>query len=496
MQTPSLENTSRRRKGYAAIETDIPARLDRLPWSRWHWFVVVALGITWILDGLEVTIVGALGSVLEEPGTLGLSAREVGLSATAYIAGAIAGALFFGHLTDRLGRKRLFLVTLSVYLVATALTALSWNFASFAVFRVVTGMGIGGEYAAMNSAIDELLPARVRGWTDLAINGSYWVGTAAGSVLSAVLLDPRVLGHALGWRVAFGLGTLLGLAILLVRRFVPESPRWLMVHGRVDEADSIVRSIEASVCRATGQQELTPPDRTMLIVPHVEIGLAQVARTLLGSYRRRSILVLALMIAQAFFYNAIFFTYALTLTEFYGVLPERVGYYILPFAIGNFLGPLVLGRFFDTIGRRPLIVVTYAASGLLLAMTGWLFTHQVLTALTQTLLWSSVFFFASTAASSAYLTVSEVFPLELRAMAIAIFYAVGTGVGGLAAPAFFGALIATHSREAVFSGYLVGAALMLAAAAVAGWLGVAAERKPLEEVAAPLSTAPELSSKS
>jgi MFS family permease len=468
------------------IKTNIPSRLDRLPWSRWHWLVVSALGITWVLDGLEVTIVGTLGSVLQEKETLGLSPREIGLSATAYIAGAVAGALFFGHLTDRLGRRRLFLVTLGVYLVATALTGLSWGFTSFAAFRFLTGAGIGGEYAAMNSAIDELLPARVRGWADLAINGSYWLGTAAGAGLSAALLDPRTLGHALGWRVTFGLGTLLGFAVLLVRRYLPESPRWLMVRGRIDEANAIVDGIEEHVRRSTGR-ELPPPGRGITLRTHAHVGLARIARTLLGPYRRRAALGLVLMIAQAFFYNAIFFTYALVLTNFYGVAPERVGLYMLPFAAGNFLGPLALGKLFDAVGRKAMIAVTYAASGVLLVVTGWLFERGALTATTQTLLWSLVFFFASTAASSAYLTVSEVFPLELRAMAIALFYAVGTATGGLAAPALFGALIESESRRSLFGGYLLGAVLMLAGAAAAWWLGVAAERKALEDVAAPLS---------
>lgn len=469
------------------VVTDIPARMDRLPWARWHWLVVVALGITWILDGLEVTVVGALGSVLEEPETLALSSTQVGLAATAYIAGAIAGALVFGHFTDRFGRKRLFLITLGLYLVATACTAFSVGFVSFASFRFLTGLGIGGEYAAMNSAIDELLPARVRGFADLAINGSYWLGTAAGAALSAVLLNPAVLGHRVGWRATFALGALLGVAILLVRRYLPESPRWLMVHGRLEEAEAIVSEIEDQVRRQTGLAELPPPARTLRIRVLPRVGLGLVARTLFRKYLRRSALGFALMVSQAFFYNAVFFTYALTLTTFYGIAAERVGYYLVPFAIGNFLGPLLLGRLFDEWGRRPMIAGTYAASAVLLAVTGYLFTRGVLTATTQTLLWSAIFFIASAAASSAYLTVSEVFPLELRATAIALFYAVGTAVGGLGAPALFGALIQTGSRAAVFHGYLVGSALMLGAALVAAVSAVPAEKKSLEEIAMPLS---------
>jgi MFS family permease len=465
------------------FETDIPARLDRLAWGRFHWLVVVALGVTWALDGLEVTIVGALGSVLAEPGTLGLSETEVGLAGTVYIAGAIAGALLFGHLTDRHGRRRLFLITLSLYVLATCATAFSVGFATFAACRFATGMGIGGEYAAINSAIDELIPARTRGFADLAINGSYWIGTALGAVLSAVLLDPRVLGHELGWRAAFGLGAVLALGIMVVRRFVPESPRWLMVRGRHAEAQAIVGEIEAR-CAAHGSTGELPRIR---IAAREQIGFRTIAHVLFAHYRARSVLGLALMISQAFFYNAIFFTYGLTLSRFYGVPGERIGAYLLPFALGNFLGPLLLGRLFDTIGRRPMIAFTYAASGILLLATGVAFERGALDAQTHTLLWCASFFFASAAASSAYLTVSEVFPLEIRAMAIALFYAVGTGAGGLAAPALFGALIQTGSRHELFLGYALASALMILAAATALALGVAAERRPLEEIARPLS---------
>jgi MFS family permease len=469
------------------IESDIPARLDRLPWARWHWLVVVALGITWILDGLEVTVVGSLGAVLQEPATLGLSATEVGLSATAYIGGAISGALFFGHLTDRLGRKRLFLVTLGVYLVVTALTACSWSFASFACFRALTGFGIGGECAAMNSAIDELLPARVRGFADVALNGTYWLGAALGATASSLLLNPRLVGHRLGWRLAFGMGAILGAAILIIRRLLPESPRWLLIHGRAGEAEKVVRDIEATVRRETGLPSLPPPRGTLRITLRPHTRLIDVARILIGPYRKRTQLGLSLMVAQAFFYNAIFFTYALILARFYGVRPEHIGWYIIPFACGNAFGPLLIGRLFDSVGRRPMIVATYALSGLLLMLTGWLFARGWLNAVTQTLLWSGIFFIASAAASSAYLTVSEVFPLEIRAMAIAVFYAVGTGVGGLVAPALFGHLIATGSRAALFRGYVFGALLMLAVALVAWRLGVKAERRSLEEIALPLS---------
>jgi MFS family permease len=470
----------------ASVVSDIPSRLDRLPFSRWHWLVVISLGITWVLDGLEVTIVGSLGRVLQEPDTLGLSSAQVGFSATIYLAGAIVGALFFGHLTDRLGRKKLFLVTLGLYLGATACTALSWSFTSFVVFRFATGMGIGGESSAMNSAIDELLPARVRGWADLAINGTYWIGAALGAIASVVLLSPHVLGHALGWRVAFGLGALLGFSILLVRRNLPESPRWLLVHGRVDEAEQVVRAIEARVEAETGRP-LPPAHGTLRIELRPHVTFREIAHTLVVRYRSRTVLGLTLMISQAFFYNAIFFTYALILGEFYHVPAEHIGWYVLPFSVGNFLGPLLIGRLFDSVGRRPMIAITYFVSAVLLALTGWLFDRGVLTATTQTLMWSVIFFIASAAASSAYLTVSEVFPLEIRALAIAVFYAVGTAVGGLAAPSVFGVLIGSGSRRSVFGGYLFGAALMMVAALVAWRWGVKAERRSLEEIAAPLS---------
>ena len=441
----------------SAFETDIPARLDRLAWGRFHWLVVVALGVTWALDGLEVTIVGALGSVLEEPGTLGLSATQVGLAGSAYIAGAISGALVFGHLTDRHGRRRLFLITLSLYALATTATAFSVDFWTFAACRLLTGMGIGGEYAAINSAIDELIPARTRGFADLAINGSYWIGTALGAVLA--------------------------LAIMMVRRFVPESPRWLLVRGRHAEAEAIVAKLEAG---HAPRGDAAAPAR-IRIAPLERVGFRAIARVMLSHYRSRALLGLVLMIAQAFFYNAIFFTYALTLTRFYAVPAERVGAYLLPFALGNFLGPLLLGRLFDSIGRRPMISFTYAMSGLLLLLTGAAFARGALDARSHTLLWSISFFFASAAASSAYLTVSELFPLEIRAMAIALFYAVGTGVGGLLAPTLFGALIQRGSRPELFAGYALGAGLMLFAALAALWLGVAAERRGLEDLARPLS---------
>jgi MFS family permease len=471
------------------IETDLPPRLDRLPWAGWHWRVVIALGITWILDGLEVTLVGAIAGVLADPATLGLTPSQIGLAASAYLGGAIAGALFFGRLTDRLGRKRLFLITLGVYLVATLATAASWDFWSFALCRAVTGFGIGGECSAMNSAIDELIPARVRGRVDLMINGTYWVGTALGAASTLWLLDPSILPITIGWRMAFALGGILGAGVLMVRRHLPESPRWLLLHGRVDEAARTVRRIEKIVAHESGRPLPAPGPPVNLEVKGT-VGLAHVARVLLVAHRRRTVLGVTLMASQAFAYNAIFFTYALVLGRFYGVAPDRVGLYILPFAVGNALGPLILGHLFDSVGRRPMIAITYAVSGLLLALTGWLFARGLLTATTQTLLWSAVFFVASAAASSAYLTVSELFPVELRGLAIALFYVAGLAAGGVAAPAILGALIESGDRYHVFAGYLVGAALMVTAAVLAAFIGVPAERKSLEEIAALRDGAP------
>ena len=468
------------------VETQIPARLDRLPWSRWHWLIVFALGITWILDGLEVTIVGSIGAVLTEKDTLALTSAQVGLAGSIYIAGAVAGALGFGYLTDRLGRKRLFMVTLGLYVAATVATALSWGVWSFMIFRFLTGAGIGGEYAAINSAIDELIPARVRGFVDLAINGSWWVGTAVGAAITIPLLNPNLISHSVGWRLCFGVGALLGLLVLVVRKALPESPRWLMTHGRVDEAEEVVGEIEREVGRLTGEK-LDEPEGSITVHEQKRIGFVTIAKTMFGRYPRRSILGFSLMAAQAFVYNAVFFSYALVLTTFYAVPSGSVGYYILPFALGNFLGPLVLGRLFDVVGRRPMIAGSYITSAVLLAITGYLFTQGVLTATTQTIAWAVIFFFASAGASSAYLTVSEIFPLEIRAMAIAFFYAIATGTGGITGPLLFGALAGTKHRGYVYIGDVIGAAAMAAAGLVEIWLGISAEQESLEEVATPLT---------
>jgi len=467
------------------IETSIPARLDDLRWSEFHTRVVLALGITWILDGLEVTLAGALSGALKESPTLKFSNFDVGLANSAYLAGAVLGALGFGWLTDRIGRKKLFFITLAVYLTATAATALSWSVASYALFRFLTGAGIGGEYTAINSTIQELVPARYRGWTDLVINGSFWIGAALGAVSAIVLLDPALIGPDLGWRLAYLTGAGLGLIVFVMRMWIPESPRWLMIHGRPDEAHAIVDEIEKSARQMRDGKQGALPKVRLRMRSHTPLG--EVAQTLFTTYRQRSLVGLVLMAAQAFFYNAIFFTFALILTDFFGIPANHVGWYILPFAAGNFLGPLLLGRLFDTLGRRKMITLTYGVSGVLLALSGYLFSIGALTAQAQTIAWMVIFFFASPAASAAYLTVSETFPLEVRALAIALFYAIGTGIGGVIGPALFGVLIDTGSRTSVFAGYLFGSALMVVAAAVAWRYAIAAERKSLETVARPLA---------
>ncbi len=471
----------------AVVETDIAPRLDRLPWDRFHTLVVVALGITWILDGLEVTLAGSLAGALEQSPVLRFTTVDVGLTGSAYLVGAVLGAVFFGWLTDRLGRKKLFFTTLAVYLVATAATALSWDLASFLVFRFLTGAGIGGEYTAINSAIQELIPARYRGRTDLAINGSFWVGAALGAAVSIVLLGRAPPGSDLGWRLAFLVGALLGLAILFMRMWIPESPRWLVTHGHREQAHAVVAEIEDRV-RGHGHTLGPVEGGSSRLRARTSTPIVEVVTALFRTYGLRTLVGLCLMAAQAFFYNAIFFTYALILTNFYGIPADRVGWYILPFAAGNFLGPLVLGRFFDTIGRKTMIAATYAVSGLLLAVTGHMFSIAVLSAEGQTVGWMVIFFVASAAASSAYLTVGEIFPLEIRAVAIAFFYAVGTGIGGVAGPLLFGWLIASGSRESVFAGYLLGAVLMIGAGVVEWIWGIAAERRPLEAIARPLAS--------
>jgi MFS family permease len=470
--------------------TNVPARLDRLPFSRFHWLVVVALGITWILDGLEVTIVGSLAPAIKGPLALNLTDAQWGLTGSAYTLGLVIGALVFGRLTDTLGRRKLFTVTVGVYLVATIASGFAWDFWSFLAFRLITGMGIGGEYGAINSAIQELIPARRRGYTDLAINGSFWIGAAMGALASVVVLDPNLVPQWLGWRLAFVVGGLLAVIIIFIRRFIPESPRWLMTHGRVAEAEEVIGRIERRIERRKALPPMFAPHPTIRLMHRERTSWLELATTLFKTHPRRTTLGVVLMATQAFCYNAIFFTYALVLTKFYRIEPQNIGWFMLPFALGNVSGPLLLGRLFDSWGRKTMIAGTYGIAGVLLIVTGWLFAQGLLTAETQTLAWCVIFFFASAAASAAYLTVGELFPLETRAVTISLFVAFGTLLGGVAGPAVFGGLIGTGDRGQIFLGYLFGGLLMLLAAVTAVVLGVRAEKKPLEEVAPPLSLAP------
>ncbi|WP_433256437.1 MFS transporter [Streptosporangium sp. CA-135522] len=471
------------------IQTLIPARIDRLPWSRFHTRMVVALGVAWVLDGMEITIASAVGDVLRERQTLALTAAEVGLAATVYLLGEVAGALIFGRLSDRFGRRKLFIITLGLYLVANGITAFSFSYWWLLLFRFFAGMGIGGEYAAIHSAIDELIPARYRGRIDLAVSGTYWLGAMIGTASTYILLNPDLLPVDLGWRLGLLIGPLIGLLIWGLRRHLPESPRWLVMHGREQEAELAVREIEQHV-RESGK-EVPPVDerRIIEIRPHGAVRYRDVLRVIFKDYPKRSILGATLMISQSFLYNAIFFTYVLVLSQFYGVSASDASKYLFLFALGNLLGPFVLGPLFDTVGRKPMISSTYIFSGLLLAVTGWLFKEGVLTATTQTLLWSVIFFVASAAASSGYLTVSELFPLEIRALAIAVFFAVAQTFGALG-PAIFGALIGDQRNPdptRLFYGYLVAAAMMVLAGIVALLFAVKAERASLEDVTPPLS---------
>lgn len=468
------------------VETSIPSRLDRLPWSRWHLLVVVALGITWLLDGLEANLAGSLAGILKRHDTLGFSDAQLGLSGTYYLLGSVLGALAFGYLTDRLGRKKLFSITLVLYLSATLATAFSWNFASFTLFRALTGAGIGGEYAAVNSAVDELIPARLRGYVDLLVNSTFWIGAALGSGASLVLLDTGILSPTYSWRLAFGIGAGIGIVVLFMRQYVPESPRWLIIHGRTAEANRTVEQIESQISAQTGQ-ELPEWTGSIKIVARESTPLIEIWDALVRKNSGRSVLGFVLMVTQAFFYNAVLFTYGLVLLRYYGVPAERLGLFLVPLALGNFIGPLTIGRLFDTLGRKFMISGTYIASGILLALTAWLFEAGVLTALTQAICWSIIFFVASSASSAAYLTVSEVFPLEIRAVAISVFYAFGTLAGGVAGPALYGYIVGTGSRTLLFWGYLAGAAAMIIGGLTEVWLGVNAEGKSLEDVAPPLA---------
>jgi MFS family permease len=471
------------------IETNIPARLDRLPWAKFHWLVVIGLGTVWILDGLEVTIVGAIAPRLTEKGSgIAISTAQIGTAAAFYVGGACLGALFFGQLTDRFGRKKLFLITLGVYILATLATAASWTAWFFFLCRFLTGAGIGGEYAAINSAIDELIPARVRGRVDLIINGSYWVGAAVGSAVAILLLDKALLSASVGWRISFFMGALLGLGVLFVRRNVPESPRWLFIHGREEEAEAIVRDIERAVEREEGEH-LDEADRTITVRQRERIPFREIAKTAFRRYPRRAILGLALFIGQAFLYNGVTFNLGTLYSTFWKVSSGFVPVFLIVFAVGNFLGPLLLGRLFDTVGRKPMIAGTYLGSAAIAALMAVLFTGQALSGspwIFEAFVFGT-FFLASAGASAAYLTVSEIFPMETRALAIAFFYAVGTGIGGIIGPLLFGNLIASGSRGEVAVAFFIGAAVMAVGGIVEIFYGVKAEQVPLENIAKPIT---------
>jgi MFS family permease len=472
------------------LRSTIPARIDRLPWSKFHTRMVVALGVAWVLDGLEITIAGAVAGVLNKNATLGMSAGAVGFIATVYLIGEVVGALFFGRLSDKWGRRNLFMITLGVYLVGSGLTAATWGATTGAIAflyatRFIAGMGIGGEYAAINSAIDELIPGRYRGATDIAVNGTYWGGAILGTLGSLLFLN--VIGLSLGWRLAFLIGPVLGMVILLVRRNLPESPRWLIMRGREQEAEANIRAIEREVEEAGHTLEPVGDDKAIEIKPANRTGYLTLIRVLFKRYPGRSTLGASLMITQSFLYNAIFFTYTIVLTKFYGISAAHAPYFLIAFAVGNLVGPLTIGRLFDSVGRRFMITLTYILSGILLAITAVLFQQHVLSATTQTIAWCVIFFFASAGASAAYLTVSEIFPLEVRAQAIAVFFAIAQCFGALG-PVFYGHLIGNGSnRTMLFVGYLIGAGVMVAGGLVEAVLGVNAERKSLEDVAEPLS---------
>jgi MFS family permease len=473
----------------ATVRTRIPARLDRLPWARWHWMIVIGLGSVWIIDGFEVTVVGSVAAKLSEPDSgLAISSAQVsGLAAAMYVAGACIGALVFGRLTDRYGRKKLFIVTLVVYLVATAMTAFSFSVWWFVLFRFLTGFGIGGEYAAINSAIDELIPSKYRGRIDIVINGTYWLGASGGALLSVAALNPQLFAPDIGWRLMFGMGVLFGLLVLVVRRQVPESPRWMFIHGRDRQAEELVDAVEEQVRQDTGA-DLPLVAETIEVRQRRSTGFGEIASVMFRKYPRRSVLGLALFIGQAFLYNAVTFNFAVILGESFDVLSDRTGYFYAVMCLGSFFGPLLLGRYFDTVGRKPMIAGSYLGSGVLLLLTALLLVRGDLTAVTLTACWTAVLFVASCGASSAYLTVSEIFPMETRAMAIAFFFALGTAAGGIAGPLVFAELTGDGDPGRTALAFTIGAVMMMLGGIVELFFGVRAERQSLEDIAAPLSS--------
>lgn len=465
------------------VKSLIPARMHDMPWTRFHWMVIVGLGTAWILDGLEIQIVAAGG--FEK--TLHMDASQVGLAGTVYLLGEVAGALIFGRLTDSLGRKKMFTLTLVVYLLGAAASGLAPNMWVFLACRFVSGMGIGGEYSAVNSAIDELIPGKHRGRVDLAINGTYWAGAAIGALVSTLLLDTDRFGQDIGWRIAFFVGPILGLGIIYLRRHIPESPRWMLTHGKADEAERVVEGIEQEILDSGNELPHHDDSDARWIKAGEGLTPKQLAYVFFKLYPTRTVLGATLMITQSFLYNAIFFTYALVLMNFYGLEASEAALYFFPFAVGNLLGPLLLGRFFDTVGRRKMIAGCYSLSGIILGISALLFVGDHLTAVTHTAFWCVAFFFASAGASAGYLTVSEIFPQEVRGQAISYFFAVAQVFGSLG-PVFYGWLIGDgEDRQPMFWGYLIATAIMIVGALVAIVWGVDAEGKSLEEIAPPLT---------
>jgi len=483
----AIQNEQEKPQNEQIIETDVPARMDRLPWSSWHVRIITALGVSWLLDGLEVTLVGSLSGVLESKQGLGMTDPQVTSAATIYLAGAVIGAIFFGWLTDRLGRRKLFLVTLATYSLATVGTAFSHGLLWFGICRFLTGLGIGGEYAAINSAVDELIPGKVRGTVDLVVNGTFWVGASIGALAAMFLLGNHGISQAMGWRYAFGIGGTLGMLVLLLRLQVPESPRWLMLRGKEGEADKVVKEIEAQVAKGKPLPPIEGDKLKLAVRDHTPI--KEIFQSMLSEENRsRSFLGFVLMVGQSFFFNAVFFTYGLVVKKFYGISDQQMPIHLLPFAVGSFFGPMLLGKLFDKIGRKPMITATYAIAGALLAAVCVPFAHGSIGVKGLGICFTVIFFVASSAASAAYLTVSEIFPLEIRAFAIANFYAIGTSIGGVGAPAMFGVLIASGSKAHVALGYGLGAVLMIGAAVCEATFGVEAAGKSLESVSKPLQS--------
>jgi MFS family permease len=465
------------------VESLVPARMDRLPWTKFHWSVVVGLGVAWILDGLEIQIVASAGFQK----SLDLSSSQVGLVASVYLIGEVVGAIVFGRLSDKLGRRKLFIITLIVYLAGSAVAGLSFSLWFLLIFRFVAGLGIGGEYAAINSAIDELIPSKYRGRIDIAINGTYWGGAALGAAANVFLLNENLFDVNVGWRIAFFIGPVLGLGIIYLRRHIPESPRWLMTHGREEEAEKTVDGIESRVEEDGVQLEKVDPAKAITVTPSGSLPFLTIGRVFFRKYPKRAFVTLTMFVTQSFLYNAIFFTYALVLQNFYHTGSSVTQFYFFPFAIGNLIGPLVLGHLFDVWGRRKMIFLTYGVSGAVLAVSAVFFSMGALDATTQTIFWCVSFFFASAGASSAYLTASEVFPLELRSQAISYFFAIGQ-IAGSVAPLLYGSLVGDGTNRGPLTiGYFIGAGIMIFGGIVALIFGVDAERKSLEEIAEPLS---------